>query len=366
MSMSAIRVAQVVGCMNGGGVESVVMNYYRHIDRTRVQFDFLVNADSTQIPRREIEGLGGRVYEIPPYSRLFEYRDELTRLFRSSRWEIVHSHVNSLSVLPLSIAKRSGVPVRIAHSHSTSGKGEILKNIVKRVLRTQSNRYPTHRFACSNDAGEWLFGKSHDYEVIANAIDLERFKFDEGARAALRGDLGIGEDAVVVGHVGRFMLQKNHAFLIDMFEQYHQVNDNSYLVLVGTGSLMNEIRETVSERSLNDCVVFLGQKEDVERMYSAFDVFCLPSLYEGLGVVAIEAQAAGCRCLLSTEVPHEADVTNQCAFLPINDPCVWAEAVADLMQNERNKVDWRDFSAYEIGSASEKLADRYEAMLGKA
>ena len=195
-----VRVAQVVGKMVGGGVEAVVMNYYRHIDRGKVQFDFLVDSDSTLVPREEIESLGGRVFEIPPYQHVAEYQRELQRLFKQEGWKIVHSHINALSVFPLRAAKKAGVPVRIAHSHSTSGKGEYAKNALKAVLKTQSNLYPTHRFACSKFAGEWLFGKAAHFEVVYNAIDLDRFRFNAEARAQARADLGlVGVEAQVSG-----------------------------------------------------------------------------------------------------------------------------------------------------------------------
>lgn len=195
-----VRVAQVVGKMVGGGVEAVVMNYYRHIDRSKVQFDFLVDSDSTLVPRDEIESLGGRVFEIPPYQHITEYQRELQRLFKQEGWKIVHSHINALSVFPLRAAKKAGVSVRIAHSHSTSGKGEYAKNALKAVLKTQSNRYPTHRFACSQFAGEWLFGKAAHFEVVYNAIDLDRFRFNAEARAQARADLGlVGVEAQVSG-----------------------------------------------------------------------------------------------------------------------------------------------------------------------
>ena len=195
-----IRVAQIVGKMNGGGVEAVVMNYYRHIDKNKVQFDFLIDSDSTLVPREEIESLGGRVFEVPPYQHVIEYQRELQRIFKQEGWRIVHSHINALSVFPLRAAKKAGVHVRIAHSHSTSGKGEYAKNALKAVLKTQSNRYPTHRFACSKFAGEWLFGDAAEFEVVYNALDLDRFRFNAEARAQARADLGlVGVEAQVSG-----------------------------------------------------------------------------------------------------------------------------------------------------------------------
>lgn len=189
-----IRVAQVVGKMVGGGVEAVVMNYYRHIDRSEVQFDFLVDSDSTLVPREEIESLGGRVFEIPPYQHVVEYQKELQRLFRQESWCIVHSHINALSIFPLRAAKISGIPVRIAHSHSTSGKGEYSKNAMKWILRHFANNYPTARVACSERAGRWLFGEKHDFTLFYNAIDLERFKFNAGKRKRTRDELDIEND----------------------------------------------------------------------------------------------------------------------------------------------------------------------------
>ena len=206
-TVGPVRVAHVMGKMVGGGVEAVVMNYYRHIDRSRVQFDFLVDEDSAFVPREEIGSLGGRVFEVPPYQRPFAYARSLESLFADEGWPIVHSHVNALSVFPLRVAARAGVPVRIAHSHSTAGKGEPVKNALKRLLRTQANRYPTHRLACSRYAGEWLFGEGAGFDVLYNAIELDRFPFNAEVRAEARADLGLVGDELAVGHVGRFMAQ---------------------------------------------------------------------------------------------------------------------------------------------------------------
>lgn len=207
-----IRVAQVMGKMLGGGVESVVMNYYRHIDRSKVQFDFLVDADSTRVPEEEIKALGGRVFRIPPYQHPLRYRKELVRLFREEHWPIVHSHINALSVFPLSAAKKAGIPVRIAHSHSTMGKGEFAKNLMKLALRPFSNLYPTERFACSEYAGKWLFGRDANFTVIPNAIELEKFHFDPVIRQETRKELGVADDMFLIGHVGRFHATEESGF----------------------------------------------------------------------------------------------------------------------------------------------------------
>lgn len=360
-----IRVAQVMGKMLGGGVESVVMNYYRHIDRSQVQFDFLVDADSTLVPREEIESLGGRVFEIPPYQHVFEYQRALADLFRREKWQVVHSHINALSVFPLRAAKKAGVPVRIAHSHSTSGKGEHLKNAVKALLKTQANRYPTHRFACSEFAGRWLFGGKADFEVIYNAIDLTRFAFDAKVREQTRADLGLVGDTFVVGHVGRFMTQKNHPFLLETFEKLVELRPSSVLLLAGDGEQRPLAESWVAERGLQDKVMFLGQRSDVNRLYQVFDAFALPSLYEGLCLVGVEAQAAGLPCLLADTITREVDVTGTCEFLPIDDPEVWAEALARVGCGNRQEANAEDFESYDVISQSKHLADYYVSLINR-
>ena len=281
-----IIVAHIMGKWNGGGVESVVMNYYKNIDRNRIQFHFLCDEDSTDIPYEEIEKLGGKVIVIPPYQKLFEYQKELYRIFEENNYKIVHSHINALSVFPLRIAKKAGVPIRIAHSHSTSNKKEWKKNILKMILRPFSKLYANNYFACTEYAGKWLFGKKvverKELNVINNAIDLKKFEFNENTREDLRKELGIKEDVLVIGHVGRFMKQKNHEFLIDMFEKAIKQDNNIYLILIGQGPLEDKIKEMAKEKGIEDKILFLGQRNDVNKLYQVMDIFVLPSLYEGL------------------------------------------------------------------------------------
>ena len=269
-----------------GGVESVVMNYYRNIDKDKIQFHFLCDEDSTNIPYEEIEKLGGKVIVIPPYQKLFKYQKELYRIFKENNYKIIHSHINALSVFPLRIAKKAGVPIRIAHSHSTSNKKEWKKNILKMILRPFSKLYANNYFACTEYAGKWLFGKKvverKELNVINNAIDLKKFEFNENTREDLRKELGIKEDVLVIGHVGRFMKQKNHEFLIDVFEKSIKQDDNIYLILVGQGPLEDKIKEMAKEKGIEYKILFLGQRNDVNKLYQAMDIFVLPSLYEGL------------------------------------------------------------------------------------
>ena len=269
-----------------GGVESVVMNYYRNIDKSKVQFHFICDEDSTDIPYDEIEKLGGKVIIVPPYQKLFKYQKELYKIFKENGYKIVHSHINALSVFPLRAAKKAGVPIRIAHSHTTSNKKEWKRNLAKNILRPFSKLYANKFFACTKHAGEWLFGKKiierKELNVINNAIDLKKFEFNEKTREDLRKELGIKEDTLIIGHVGRFMKQKNHEFLIEVFKELIKKNDNSILMLIGQGPLLNDMKQKVRDLKIEDKVQFMGQVTDVEKYYNIMDVFLFPSIYEGL------------------------------------------------------------------------------------
>lgn len=361
-----IRVAQVVGKMVGGGVEQVVMNYYRHVDRSKVQFDFIVDADSTLVPREEIGSLGGRVFEIPPYQRPIAYQRALVALFREERWPIVHSHVNALSVFPLRAAKRAGVPVRIAHSHSTSGRGEHARNALKWVLRRFSRVYPTNLAACGVYAGEWLFGKGVNFEIVYNAIELDRFRFNPSARAEVRTELGIQDEVLVIGHIGRFVTQKNHAFLLEVFDRLVRSGVDAVLVLAGDGPLRPVVECKVRELGLFGRVRLLGQRGDTNRLYQAFDVFCLPSFYEGLGMVAVEAEASGLPCILSDAVPEDADPADTAVFLPTDNAEVWADIITAHDTASRRDVESSAFVNYDIELAAPKLTGWYEALTAAA
>lgn len=364
-----VRVCQVVGNMMGGGVEHVVMNYYRNVDRSKVQFDFVITESSIAVPREEIEGLGGHLFVVPAYGNVPLFERSLRALFRAHpEWRIVHSHMNALSVFPLRAAFKAGVPVRIAHSHSAFGHGEPLRNAAKAVLRRFSNVYPTNRFACSRTAGDWLFGGA-PYEIVYNAIDLDRFAFDSETRRKTRASLGIADGVLVVGHAGRFMQTKNQRFLLRAFRLLLDERPDAVLLLVGDGSLRGEMEELAARLGIVRRVRFLGQREDMDRLYQAIDVVAVPSLYEGLGLTAIEAQAAGLPCLLSDRVPAEANLTGECRYLPIDDPRRWAAALASVKPRSdarRASIDRTAFSDYDIVRQAAWLTDRYLQLHGEA
>ena len=361
-----MRIAQIMGKMNNGGVEAVIMNYYRNIDRSKVQFDFIVDSDSTFVPRDEIESLGGRIYVIPPYQKIGKYISALVKLFKQNKYQIVHSNINTLSVFPLFAAKKAGVPVRIAHNLSTAAKGETKKNILKYILRPFSKVFATHYVACSEYAGEWLFGKkamkSGKVTIFNNAIDLNKFKFDEKVRNEVRKELGI-EDKFVIGHVGRLCFQKNQEFLIDVFEEVHRRNPNSVLLLIGDGEDKEKIENRIKGMS---GVFLLGNRTDVYRLYQAMDVFVLPSKYEGLPVVGIETQALGLPCILSDRITSETKISTNVCFLSIDKGVnIWADEILKHKNNNRKKTadDIRE-NGFDISQQGNKLVDYYFELIG--
>ena len=361
-----IRVAQIIGKWFGGGVESVVMNYYRNIDRSKIQFDFICDEDSTNIPCAEIESLGGKVILIPPYQKVIKYHKELKRVLKEGNYKIVHSHINTLSVFSLFAAKCAGVPVRIAHSHSTTNKKEKNKNLMKQLLRPFSKVFATDYMCCSELAGRWLFGdKEYDkgnVYLLNNAIDLDKFKYNESLRKEKRKELNIKDDTLVIGHIGRFVAQKNHIFLFDIFNEVHKKNSNSLLLLVGQGPLKEEIKNKVKELKLDDSVRFLGQRNDVNELYQAFDVFCLPSLYEGLPVVGVEAQASGLLCILSNAMTKETKVLDITKFMSLNNtPEEWADSILDDVKRYKRIDTSKEMAAknFNIKEEAKKLEKYY-------
>ena len=365
-----IRVAQIMGKWLGGGVESVVMNYYRNIDRNKVQFDFICDEDSKYIPKDEIEGLGGKVILIPPYQKPFKYHKELKRVLKEGKYKIVHSHISTMSFFSLWAAKSAKVPRRIAHAHSTTKKKEKKKNLLKQVLRPFSKVFATDYMCCSELAGRWLFGnKEYDngnVYLLNNAIDLDKFKYDEEKRKEKRKELNIEDSTLVIGHVGRFVEQKNHRFLIDIFNEVHKQKENSILLLAGQGPLMREMKEKVKILGIEDSVKFLGQINDTYKLYQALDIFVLPSLYEGLPVVGVEAQATGLLCELSNDMTKETKVLDTTRFISLNTS---AEEWATIILDDYSKFKRHDTTSeitknnFNIKNETSKLENEYYLLL---
>lgn len=330
---TSIRVAQILNRMDSGGIEAVVLNYYRHIDHSKVQFDFYF-AEGSSLPQRdELEALGAGLYPIPPYSHPIAYHKALYTAFKQHGYKIVHAHLSTMSVFPLFAAWRVGVPVRICHNHSTAHWGEGTKTLLKYLLRPLNKLFATDWFACGETAGRWMYGdKAFDtgkVTVMPNAIDTAKFAYDPAARVRLREELGIPQDAFVVGHVGRFTYAKNHTFLLKIFAELLEAKPNAYLLLVGEGELQEQIRQQIQNLDLQDKTIFTGVRQDANELYSLMDTFCLPSRYEGMPVVAWEAQANGLPCVLADTMTSEAAKSDQAVFLSLSSPPqIWADTLA--------------------------------------
>lgn len=324
--MNQLRVLQVVTHMERGGLESMLMNYYRYIDREKIQFDFLVHRQERAAYDDEIEAMGGKIYRLPrlvPWSKA--YLTALNRFFdEHPEYRIVHVHQDCLSSVILKAAQQHNIPVRIAHSHNAN-QDRNLKYPIKLWCRRSIPRCATHLFACGKDAGDWMFGGA-SYQIINNAIDTTAYTYDTNKRVELRRQLGLA-DELVIGHVGRFNPQKNHPFLMDIFAALLKKESNAVLLLVGGGEGMSQIREKAQKLGIAEHVHFLGVRSDVADLMQAMDVFVLPSLYEGLPVTMVEAQAAGLPCIISDKVPPE---------------CILTEGLVDIMTLSASPEAWAE------------------------
>lgn len=366
-----IKVAQVIGITCEGGVESVVMNYYKNIDRSKVTFDFLVEAESKITSKEIVESLGGHIIIIPSYKKPIKYIRTLRKIFKENKYDIVHSNMNTLSVFSLLAAKQAKIKVRIVHSHSTSNKKEVLKNMIKNMLRPFSKMFATDYFACSEASGRYLFGnKTYDkglVTIINNGIEVEKFKYNKEYNISLRKELNIPLNAKVIGHVGRFVPQKNHEYLLEIFKAIHEKNKNTKLLLLGDGPLKEEIEAKVHSLGLTESVIFAGTKADVYKYYSVMNLFILPSLYEGLPVVGVEAQASGLGCIFSDNITKEVKIIDNTILMSIdNEIEKWATIALTMMNNCIDRIEInKKFknSMYDIKNNASKLLEYYEKRL---
>lgn len=352
-----LRVLHVVTYMGRGGIETMLMNYYRNIDRSKIQFDFLVHRDFRADFDDEIETLGGRIYRVPPMNPLSrDYNKSLEQFFNTHLYRVVHCHLNYMSGVVLAKAKKAGVPVRIAHAH-TAAMNPGWKQIVRKFLKFLIPKTATDCFACSETAGNSVFG-NHKYKMMMNAIDSTRFNYDSNVRVEQRKAFQL-EDEFTIMHVGRMVYPKNHTFLLDVFSELLKYESQAKLLCAGDGELRRKIEQKASSLP-EGSVRFLGVRDDVPELLQAADVFVFPSHFEGLPVTLIEAQAAGLPCIKSENVTDEAVVTDLVTSLPLEDPRAWAEAI--LKKRTTPRLDQTQAiidSGYDIHAAARKLENFY-------
>lgn len=323
----------------------MVMNYYRNIDRTKVQFDFMVHRQERGAYDDEIEALGGKIYRMPPVRpwTAKEYRAAVRKFYAGHpEYRIIHSHMSELGYYDFIEAEKAGVPVRICHAHNRP-HGIDIKSPVRWFYKTMMRPHVSEFFMCGEESGLWLFGKGNQSKLVQmnNAIDAAQYSFDPMVRDSVRKDLGLSDDQIVIGHVGRFDVQKNHPFIIDIFNEVHAVNSQAILLLVGDDSNNSgmKIHEKVHRLGLDESVKFLGTRSDVAKIMQAMDVFLFPSLFEGFGIVALEAQAAGLPCIVSERIPPECMITKFIMQEKLTTSAVkWADKILKMKTMRREST----------------------------
>jgi len=351
--MSKVKVLYFVDRMLRGGIQSLVIDWVSRLDKAKIQVDFLLLDDGVKYELEDtLRELGCNVYKLDGIwirkpSDFIKYRKAVDNFFdKHNDYKAVHLNSSSKNYYILKSAYKHNIPIRIAHSHNNDFQTtSSVKKLVGNMMKPKLIKYSTDFFACSKLAGEWLFGKEivkkDKFKVIHNAVDYDKFKFNEKTRDRIRKEYNIDKNTVVIGCVGRFAPQKNHLFLIDIFNEYCKLNNNSKLMLVGQGDLENDIKDRIKEYHLEDNVIFTGYKNDTWNYYQAFDIFVLPSNFEGLGMVLIEAQCSGMPCFTSKDVvPEEAKATNLLTYISL-------DKTAEEWAKEISKADIKRINTYE-------------------
>lgn len=363
-----IRVLHSVSNMDRAGLETMIMNYYRHIDRSRIQFDFLANKPKKGEYEPEITALGGHIYRAPGYNPLKfgEYTAFLRDILaREPDIKIIHVHNGELGLYALEAAKLCGMKARFYHAHSTriAGSGKAIKTALKPFIKYAATDY----LACGEEAARFYYGgaaEKHGFTLVRNAIDTARFTYSPAIRERVRREHSLG-DAPVIGHVGSFSEVKNHLRLISVFAELRGSLPECKLVLAGEGPLIGAVMSKAEELGVRESVVFTGSIPNVNELYQAMDAFALPSLFEGLPVVGVEAQAAGLPCLFSSAVPSEADFSGLVRFMPLErSDSEWAGALTSMLSKRNERRDMSDkvkAAGYDITSAAVKLEKLYIA-----
>lgn len=363
-----IRVLHIVNIMNRGGLETMIMNLYRNIDRTKVQFDFLTHNTQPGDYDDEIKELGGNIYSVVSRRQgLLKNRRQLMEFFRNHpEYQIVHMHVSSVSYMtPLKIATMANVPTRVIHSHSSKPERGSIHKILHMINQRKIKKYATNYFACSDVAAKWLYGNDLysklDISLVNNSIDARKFIFNKKVRERIREEFNIS-DKFVIGHVGRFQKPKNHNFLINIFKEIHNINPNVVLMLVGRGELEKQIKNKVRNLELSNDVIFMGVRSDIPELLQAMDVFLFPSLHEGLPVTLVEAQAAGLRIIASDSITEEICLTNLVKFLSLKQPASeWAKEVLNYIDGYERKDTFDEISnaGYDMKTLAKELENFY-------
>lgn len=369
--MTAIKILFVHGgTLSKAGTEAYMMSVFRNVDPSQIHIDFLVFGQAHGYYDQEVLSQGSKIYRLPMTPSQFLHGKPTIRQLKNKiiaeHYDIVHSHMNALNPHILKYMKKLGIRVRISHSH---GSAHFIKNKLaiayKEQLKKKIPKYATDLLACSEEAGDFMYG-NHPYTINNNAIDTLAFTYNETKRNAIRQELGIS-DKLVFGNVARFNFIKNPLFLLDVFALLKKDLDHAVLVMVGDGEMHQQIEDKIVEYGLQDSVLILGMRDDVERLYLAFDHFLFPSVSEGFAYVLVEAQTSGLQCFSSNTVPHKRKMTENFYFLPIDDPRKWRDFILGKLDYERK--DQRQLlidSGYDEADNVKKLVAYYQNCLKKS
>lgn len=310
------RIAVIMGKMHSGGKKNLVMEYYRHINRSKIQFDFICDSDSNSIPKDEIMQLGGQVYEVTPYQNIIKNLIDIRKICKKNSYKIIHGYNGTMNVFAMFIGLICEIPIRINESISMAHSAD-KKTIIKTILKPFSRLFSTHYMSNGEICGRWQFGdkvyNQGKVVVFKTIIDTDKNRYDLDVREEVRNKFGL-QGNIVIGHIGRLTAQKNTLFIIEIFEEILKIEPNAKLLIIGDGDLRNSMIDKIKEKGLRSSVLYLGRREDVQQFYNAMDCFLLPSLYEGLPVVGVEAEACGLPVFFSTEIPEESSACQDLGF----------------------------------------------------
>lgn len=365
------RVAVIMGKMHSGGKKNLVMEYYRHIDRSEVQFDFICDTDSNAIPKEEIKELGGSVYEIAPYQHIFKNMKQMKKICNDNHYKIMHSYNGTMNLFSMFVGWQCHIPVRISESISMGHRLD-KKTILKNILKPFSRLFATHFMANGEACGRWQFGdrlyEAGKVKVFKTVIDTEANKYDEELRNKTRKQFGI-DDNIIIGHIGRLTEQKNTLFIIDIFNEIVKQEPKAKLLIIGDGNLREEMLRRIKEYGIEESVIYLGRREDIQQFYNAMDCFLLPSLYEGLPVVGVEAENCGLPIFFSTEIPEESSACPDLGYFIGLDKNAkyWADEVLNAtkknMVNRFGKTNEVKAAGFDSGVEAAKLLAYYKEVL---
>lgn len=355
------------GIMDRGGISTFMMNVYEKMNSEKIQIDFLVHTLSKGVRDEDILNLGGKIFRVPARGKnpLKNYR-QIKQIMLDGNYDVVHAHADAGNSTILAIAKECDIPIRISHCHNTNYTNKsLLKKFLNEQLKKQIPRYATHLWACSEKAGEWLYG-NHSFEVIPNAIDVQKFIYSPQLSKDLRKELNL-ENKFVIGHVGRFDYQKNHDFLLKVFAEVINEREDAHLVLIGKGELEEVIKKQANQLGILDKISFLGESSNVNKLINVFDVGVFPSLFEGFGIAVLEMQINGLPLVVSDNFPSEINLTDNIRFLSLDETVkYWCETILETKGRDTGAVDKIIAKGYNLSDMVNKLTKTYERIVDKS